>query len=560
MAHNHSRPWSIKAAAVVIATVSLSVVIPFIWLGIPSGHDFEFHFNSWIEVTDHWKQGFFYPHWAALAHYGYGEARFIFYPPISWTFGAALGTILPWKFVPAAYIWVVLALAGCSMFLLARRWLERCDAIFVAALYAANPYHLVIVYWRSAMAELIAAAYLPLLLLWMLRSETEEGGLRIVLPWSLLMAAVWLTNLPAAVMMNYSIAVLALFLSIWRGSFSTLAYAALAVGIGAGLAGFYLLPAYHEQSWVNIGEVLGPGVRPVDNFLFTATADPDHNRFNRLASMVAFWEIAMLAVMLFLSRRSRTQKLWWALLVWGGLCTALMFRPTLPLWMHLPELRFVQIPWRWLLCLNVPFTLLMALGFRRWWFRAAVCIAGLAVILLVWTRVQSPWWDNRADIREMLDNQQDGIGNEGADEYVPAGVDPYDIDQKAPPARIEGQGQMDAEIRIQDWQAEKRLLLVRANSSGRLILRLFNYPLWQARVNGKLVHTQTRAHTGEMVVPITSGVNQIQIDFVEGWDRKLGLAISFVSWGVLFVAFLMSRIVSRRTRSSPAALATSSPV
>ena len=57
------------------------------------------------------------------------------------------------------------------MFLLARRYLARADAIFAAALYAANPYHIVIVYWRSAFAELLAGALLPLLLLAVLRSE-----------------------------------------------------------------------------------------------------------------------------------------------------------------------------------------------------------------------------------------------------------------------------------------------------------------------------------------------------------------------------------------------------
>ena len=50
------------------------------------------------------------------------------------------------------------------MFMLARRWLDRRDATFAAVLYAVNPYHLVIVYWRSAFAELLASCLLPLLL------------------------------------------------------------------------------------------------------------------------------------------------------------------------------------------------------------------------------------------------------------------------------------------------------------------------------------------------------------------------------------------------------------
>src|SRR5260370_3180496 len=241
-----SRQRSSSGGLLVIGVIAFCVVLPFVKFGIPSGHDFEFHFNSWIEVVEHWKQGVLYPHWAAMAHYGYGEARFIFYPPASWTLGAMLGTILPWKLVTGAYVWIALTFSGCSMFLLARRWLPRADAIFAAAVYAANLYHLVIVYWRSAFAELLAAAYRPLLLLLVLGSD--ENAARVVAPLSLLMAAGWLTNLPAAVMMNYSLAVLLICIAISRRSFVGPAYGGLAVVLCVSLAGFYLLLACLLQS------------------------------------------------------------------------------------------------------------------------------------------------------------------------------------------------------------------------------------------------------------------------------------------------------------------------
>src|SRR3954467_4416726 len=484
---NKLRPIATPLA--VMAAVALCVVLPFLKLGIPSGHDFEFHMNSWIEVVDYWKQGTIYPHWAALAHYGYGEARFIFYPPFSWTLGGLVGLVLPWKLVPAAYTWIVLTLAGCSMFALARRWLSRGDAIFAATLYAANPYNLVIVYWRSDQAELMASIYLPLMLLFLLR--LDDAGKRAVVPLSLIMAAGWLTNLPSAVMMNYSLGVLALILAIRRRSVTVLWYAGAAVVLGAMLAGFFLLPAYHQQSWVNISQVLAPGVRPEDSFLFTKTADPDHNRFNLLVSIVAVSQFVILAGLFVWARSLRRNKLWLPLMVWGVVCALLMVSPTLPFWNHLPELRFVQLPWRWLLCLNVPFALATSMGFQRWrWrWRTVFCVAVLGVLVAVWHGVQNPWWDNAGDIQEMLDNQQDGIGNEGADEYVPIGVDPYDADQTAPQVRFEGKGH--AYITVQKWDAEKRAIDASASSPGKLVLRLFNYPLLKVEVNGRQVTTES---------------------------------------------------------------------
>jgi hypothetical protein len=532
-------------AILTVAAVALCVVLPFFRLGIPSGHDFEFHFNSWIEVLEHWKQGILYPHWAAMAHYRYGEARFIFYPPTSWMMGAALGAVLPWKLVSGAYIWVALTLSGCSMFLLARRWLRPSDAIFAAAVYVANPYHLVIIYWRSAMAELLAAAYLPLLLLLVLRLDSDSGRnsnqhrSRVVVPLSLLVAAGWLTNLPAAVMMNYSLALLAVSVAIRRRSLAVLAYAGAGAAIGAALAAFYLVPAFHEQSWVNIAEVLSPGVRPQDNFLFTTTTDVDHNRFNLLASIVAIWEIAVLSTTLFFSRRLLKERLWWLMLAWGLVSTLLMWRPTILLWAHLPELQFVQLPWRWLLCLNVPLALATASALRRWWLRGLVCAAAIGVLLLVWHRVQLPWWDSGGDIQEMVDNQHDGLGSEGTDEYVPAGADPDEVDQKAPLAAFEGPGK--AKIQVQEWREDSRVLVATASRPGKVVLRLFNYPSWHTRVNGHTVEAETSMPIGQLVVPVAAGENRIQIAFVQGSDRKIGVVISVCALMVIVVWLLVSR-------------------
>src|SRR4029077_12497544 len=374
--------------ALVLAGACLLAITPFFWRGSPSGHDFEFHMFSWMEVLGQWKDGIAYPRWAALAHWGYGEARFLFYPPASWTLGAALGAALPWKIVPGAYCWIVLMFAGAAMYRLAREWFPVPDALFAAVFYALNPYHLVIVYWRSAYAELLAAALLPVLLLCLLR--LKQPGFRPTLWLSLTLAAAWLTNLPAAVMVHYSAAGLVLFFAAigaapeidhkrrwspqtWR----PLIHTAVAILLGAGLVSFYLLPAIHEQGWINLSEVLSPGVRPQDNFIFTTIADPDHNRFNLLISTIALVEIGVLAFAIWFSRQTKRvgtaapscpvarsatvavgQSPWLLVSAWGTVSALLMLSLSNVLWQHLPKLRFVQLPFRWLLCMNAALAML----------------------------------------------------------------------------------------------------------------------------------------------------------------------------------------------------------
>lgn len=507
-----------------IACASFCALVPWLHYGIPSGHDFEFHFNSWVEVLGHWRQGVAFPHWAAWAHYGYGEARFVFYPPFSWTLGGILSAMLPWNMVPGAFVWLTLTLAGVSMFATAKNWLPYGSALFAAILYALNPYHLIIVYWRSAFAELLAAAYLPLLLLCVLR--LEERGKPMIAPIAFLLAAGWLTNIPSAVMMHYMLAVLVIWIAVSSRRWNVPLYAAIAILAGASLAAFYLLPVWHQRTWVSLDQVLSPGVRPQENFLLAHTTDVEHDTFNRLVSWVAICEFAALTVLLFVWRAKRVPQLWRSLLVLGAFSGLIMLTFTSALWNHLPELRYVQFPWRWLLVFNLALALAVSFAIQKWWPRGVVCLLLLAPVLIGAQRTLAPWWDHTGDLREMVDNQHHQIGNEGVDEYAPAGADPYDVDPNAPLVKYQGQGS--AKISIERWDAEDRVVAVQASAPGGLVLKLFSYPRWKATANGREESTGiTKLH--QLTVPIQSAGNRIELRFVGGWDRRTGAAISLAT-------------------------------
>lgn len=524
----------------IIACAAFVAIVPMFWFGIPSGHDFEFHINSWMEIASQWRQGIVYPRWAALANSGYGEPRFVFYPPASWLFGAALGMVLPWALVPGVYMWAVLTAAGCSMFALARGCLPRRDALFVAVFYAVNPYHLVIVYWRSAFAELMAGAWLPLLLLWTLRLEKE--GRRAALWLTLVVAAAWLTNAPAAVMVNYSLVLLAAVTAWLHRSLRPLGYGAVACALGVSLAAFYVLPAAWEEKWVNISSALTPGLRPQANFLFARIDDADHNRFNLLVSIVAVTVIAILCAALWFSRRRRGGQpdLWWSLAAWGGSAVLLMLPCTLVAWEFLPQLRFVQFPWRWLLCLNVPFVLLLAMAARRALARAVICAALLVTLLIVWNKVQPPWWDRTEDVAELKDNQEDGRGYEGVGEYVPSGGNVRALKIETPEVMLDGD--IGARVDMGNWMAESKSFTVTTPRPARLALRLLSYPAWKAYVNERLIPVEARQDSGQIVIPVPAGENKVRLIFTRTPDRIIGMTASLAAALIVMAMAIREKI------------------
>jgi len=519
---------------------ALAVVIPFFFLGNASGHDFEFHLASWMEVARQWRAGILYPRWAELANWGFGEPRFIFYPPASWMLGAALSFVFPWQMVPGAFIWLALTLAGVAMFALAREYLPVRDAMAAGVLFAINPYHLVLVYWRSDFAELLASGLIPLAVLFAVRTATEPR--RAFAPLALVTAGVWLCNAPAAVVVTYAVALVLVVVAALARSARPLACGGGGLALGLALAGFYIVPAAFEQNWINISEVLSTGLQIRENFPFTRTADAEHTFFNFIVSWVAAGVVvATLAAMFGTARLRREQpRLWWVLMAVVAVSTILMFPVTTPVWTYLPKLRYVQFPWRSLLVLDVPFAFLLSAvlgrlrgaGKHAAW---AMTLGALAVTGVLLTR--GNWWDSGGARDFYEEHFYNGAGYFGTDEYGPRGSDHYDLNQQAPLVGLGNAGtgatEPEACMEVQQWAPVRKQFMVRSSQPVTAALRLLNYPAWRAEVNGKPAPALSNPQTGQMLISLPAGVSRVQVAFATTPDRLWGSGISAVAFVIL---------------------------
>ncbi|HTQ97752.1 MAG TPA: 6-pyruvoyl-tetrahydropterin synthase-related protein [Candidatus Acidoferrum sp.] len=550
-ASRHIPDWLLPLG--VFLLLSLCIVIPFFFYGTASGHDFEFHSASWFDVASQWKQGVLYPRWTAWTNHGFGEPRFIFYPPLSWIIGAALTLLVPDVAVPIVFIVLIQTFAGLSAYFLLRNLVSRRAAILAAACYLFNPNALLMTYIRSDYAEQLACAFFPLVLLAALRlsgllDNSRRKNSYIAL-FAIPYACVWLSNAPAGVIISYSVALLFAWAAFSQRSCQPLLRGAGGLALGLGLTAFYLIPAAYEQRWVNIGQALSSGLLPYQNFLFTEINDPEHTWFNWIASICAICLILILALAALASRRfagnasqqNRNASL--ALLLLGAAATILTLRFTLPIWTFLPKLRFVQFPWRWMSILALVAVCFLAFAIEKrlgWlWFVILLFLS----VPLAWFQTQNTWWDTD-EMPTMRDTLNSGQGFDGVDEYDPVGDDHLDLPANAPEVRIlpadsETSAPPKANVQVLHWTTKQKEIRVDTPSEARVALRVLNYPAWRVAVNGKSLAPERLDDINQMVVPVQAGTSTITVVFVRTGDRKLGDAVAAAS-GLIAIFLLWS--------------------
>ncbi len=532
---------------ILIPLAAFFAIIPLLINGCSCGHDLDFHLLNWMEAARQFTHGNLHPHWAYTPAYNAGEPRFVFYPPLSWTIGAILGLIFPWTWTPILYTWLALTAAGLSLHYLARSFTTPTAATLAAVLYTVNPYMLFTAYERTAFAELLAAAWIPLLLHAILRKQITIP--RIAIPIALL----WLTNAPAAVMSCYALALLTIIRiatnqslsgppnkrsatnpgahhldsEMWASRNSATApthgnvtatppqtrlrlvlNTITGTTLGLALAAFYILPAAYERRYVQIAMAIIPFYRIQDNFLFHHTVDPLHDQVLHTASLIAIILITVVAVALAISsalhnsartsRRNEVESprnfvgitpnyLLLSLAILTIAITLLLTPLTSIIWNHAPELIFLQFPWRLVAILAAVSALAIALTLTQLNLTPTSTTALTLIIAGALTypayRIFHQACDPEDTVSARLALFRSNQGTEPTDEYTPITADNDSLAQTNPPYWLAPDLNAKAPANSTPGPAPTHLTLT-SSSLQTLILNLRGYPAWRITVNG----------------------------------------------------------------------------
>jgi uncharacterized membrane protein len=519
-----------------------------LYVGRP-GDDAVFHVSSWMEMAAGWKSGVWAPAWAAQANFGLGEPRFMFYPPLTIVLGAALRMVLPAIVLPGVMVWLVLVVAGWAMLRLANEVLSQADCRPAALLYVTSYYLLVVALLRFAMGELLAVALLPLVVLFVRVLRLEGSRWRDLAGLAMALAGVWVSDVPASLAAFYVLAAVALVECIRRRKVTPLLMLGAAETGAVGLVGCYMVPAMLERGKIGATNLLNHA--PVDFMLWHR---PAKGLTPAMTYPLWMWVLVGTASAVWLGMRSRPDRGAGAfgvvedgrrqlrLLAWmAGVALLFQLPLSLPLWRTLPQLGFVQFPYRFdgmlgcvlpVLCL----LLVQKMNARRWMY----AVWGVFVVVALGTKVMQER-TGRGGITFAEIVRQVGIGYAGCPEFSTKGM-PSPEPRGA--ERVRSLGACVSSVEV--WAPQRRLFDSEGNEDCLYRVGLRYFPDWRMWVDGREAQGISAGTDGLMRVIVPAGKHEVELRYIRPrLAEALGDGVSALT--LLGVAGLWILASRRRT-------------
>ncbi len=500
--------------------------------------------------------------WLPDMAYGYGQPLFNYLAPVPYYIGEVVH-LLGFSILDslkAVFILGFLLSAGL-MVLFARELWGNLGSAVAAVFYVYAPYHALDVYHRGDLGEHFAIALFPGIL-WAIYRVVKDGR-----PYQVLLLALFssllLLSHTLMTMIFFPVAALWAVVVVWQTGRLDRAYLlALAELWALGLAAFFVLPVLFERNLAHIDEAATGYFDFRQHFAFwdqlflsrfwgfgLSVGGPNDGMSFQIGWL--HWGLAGISIFAapFIWRAHRlafVALILFFLLFWAGVLMTHEWSKFI--WEKVPDLKWVQFPWRFLALIILMSSLLagslFSLSKARLWL--SLLLFGVLVGAVIGLNRE---FFVRVGGKLDISDAENFSGERFEQQTFNWGVYYLPIAVPAPPQEPDS-------FKVQVLYGQATVSRIgqgsdfltfgsTSNSVAKMRVAIFDFPNWRVRVDGRVV-PHGHDGTGAITFDLPSGRHQIALNLEDTAIRKIANYLSLLSWALFAVAAFA--LLAKKTR------------
>ncbi len=557
----------------------LLIIIIFSWWSVSSIFHpgfFPMHDDEQIarlfELHETLMDGQFPPRWVPDLGFGFGYPLYNFYPPLVYYLGE-IAHLLGLSLIASMKTVMILGMvfSGIFIYLLGKEFFGKIGGIVAAAFYIYSPYHAVDLYVRGALAEFYSFVFLPACLWSTVKLIKEKRLIWLVLNSIFLSLLVLSHNLIVIAFVPFYLIWLLFFLIQEKEKRKAIFLCLGSILLAFGLTAYFSLPALLEKKYTLVDNILLKELASYNlHFVYLRQfwnspwgyGGSIYGLLDGMSFEVGKMHIILsllsmgLGLYLIYKRKKEGLILTFLFTVFAFSLFMASFKSAI-LWQLFQPLWYLQFPWRFLIFASLFSSLLAGafcsqifILFKKDSFMNKPFIFSIVILTLViainkdyfrparYLAVGDKDYTNREELQWRV--------SKISFEYVPKGISTVMSDIETTQVAITKEElpktsfQASENINVTQEQNSSDYKRYRTNGrGGQLVINTYNFPGWEAFIDGKKVAIDDNNKFRLIKVTIPGGPHELAVKFRNTPVRSLGNIITVLS--ALLVVLLLWR-------------------
>ena len=519
---------------------------------------------TWMRCfSEQFWQGDLYPRWCMDVNSGLGTPLFLFYFPLPFTIAALFHPLVTLGLSYYGLFAFLCFLASFLAIISAYSWLRDIVtapvALLASIILVFLPYHLEMMVFRGAYAEMWSMVFVPLLFKYVRRIVRGES--RCVAKLALVVGALLLTHVPVTLsaLLFGGVYVLVMTGKAWQPKIQCLT----GVLWGVALAAFYLIPAQYYQHFL-ANFLAAPnvidGLKDWPNHYFTAKFFALRDLQRPLVAMLLNGLLLAGFSIVVVVRRMRIEdgfvrremKLWVGI---SAVAFFMVFPLSAPLYALMGPLAKMLFPWRMQMIVIIGITYMIAV-WMQWQIRESrrktwKMDYGLALFFL-WILgycLAASFSPAGVTLSEKIREAKIVDPFEYRSQWTDAKHWGYEYLLAYPTSPIASIAKGDGKIEVRQWNVHG--IEVATDSIKPIILRINHgyFPVWQGRIDSTISPVHPEDKTGLILVDVPAGKHLVMLTIdVSGGVAYLVAAkwLSIAAWIGLVLTWARPKFFDRK--------------